>query len=141
MAAGKRSIIRAVLAVGFTAAAVAWLVFYFNQSRQRMERRTQEETEYFYKCTSGHIFPAYGRKAPRPCASEGCKEEAYLYQVFACPQGDRIGIFLRPHPDRFRFEDHSSEDEWRPFDIDEFIDILCPKCHRSGLMPAPEAPG
>jgi len=141
MAAEKGPIIRAVLAVVFTAAAVVWLVFYFNPSRKQMEGRTQDEKEYVYKCTGGHIFTAYGRKAPRPCAFEGCKEEAYLYQVFACPQGDRIGIFLRTDPDQFRFEDYSSEYEWRPFDIDEFMDIPCPRCGTPGLMPAPEAPG
>ncbi len=141
MATGKMPIIGAVLAIVFTAAAVTWLVFYFNPSRKRMEERTQEEKEYIYKCIDEHVFAAYGRKAPRPCAFEGCKEEAYICQVFSCPQGDRIGTFLRTNPDQFRFENYSSKDDWRPFDINEFIDIPCPRCYRSGLMPAPETPG
>lgn len=141
MAVGKSPTVRAVAAVLVIVLAAVWLVYYFILSKKPMEGRTHDEKEYLYKCWTGHIFNAYGRKAPRPCETEGCDKDAYLYLVFACPGGDRINVLLRPGPDRFRFEDYSPDDDWDPFEVDEFVNRPCPACHNPGLMPATETPG
>ena len=132
---------KAILAILVIAIAVAWLIYRYSPDRNRMESRTQDEKEYVYKCNAGHVFSAFGRKSPRQCANTDCREEAYLYMVFSCPKGDRIGILLKTNPDEYRFDGYSSNINWQPFDIDEFFKVPCPECSTPGLRPAPESPG
>ena len=137
----KSQVLLAIMLVTLTVRAGAWLVYYFHPSRRHMEGRTHDEKEYIYKCENGHIFKAMGREAPRPCEIDGCNADSYLYMMFSCPKGHRIGVLLRTDPDEYRFDEYSPPNIWKPFNVDNFIDVSCPKCFTPGLMPALESPG
>lgn len=131
---------KAIIAILIIAVASVWLVYRYNPARKKMESRTQDEKEYYFKCDAGHEFKDFGRKSPRPCKFQGCDKEAYIYMIFSCPRNHRIGVLLKTNPDEYRFEKYSSGINWQSFNIDDFFTVPCPECSTPGLRPAPESP-
>ena len=135
----KSQIGLAVFLIAVIVLSGVWLGYHFRPSRRSVKERSQDDKEYLYKCDNEHVFRAMGRRAPRKCTVEGCGADAYVYLMFACPEGHRVGVLIRTDPDEFCLDGYGTMRQWLP--LEDLDQEPCPECHTPGLMPAMESPG